>query len=397
MKSITLSLITIILLAAACNTGKSDRGAGSAALPYMIDLASGIGNPEPVLLSTVISEIEYVPLETDTACMLRRISNLALCDSIIIVSDGTKLVLFDRQGNFLKPVGSVGRGPEEYTYIRSFFVDENSREIYILSMGKVMVFGLDGKYKRSFKADFRPSQVISRDQNTLMFHLFNMSGPSPDTAWSWYITDRQGVIISRILNHHKRMSQPGLIVPDSPLYLYDGAAHFLEFGNDTLYYFKNSVMEPYAIFNAGKLKMETDLHLTPETIKEVSDRIQGNFWIKEIMENDDFLFVNLAWGLSDSVSYCIYDKKNARITVLKDDGFTDDINGGPAFWPLSIGDNNTLVDYEDAFTFLQKIKTGKSGRSGENAGKISQELEALGNSIDESSNPVVVIARLKNH
>ncbi len=396
MKSGILSFIVTILLAAACNTGNSDRRTSSAALPYMIDLESGIGNPEPVLLSTVASEIEYVPLETDTACMLRRISNLALCDSFIIVSDGTKLILFDRQGNYLKPVGSVGRGPEEYTYIRSFFVDENSREIYLLSMGKVMVFGFDGKYKRSFKADFRPSQVISRDQNTLIFHLFNLSGPSPDTAWSWYITDRQGAIISRILNHHKRMSQPGLLVPDSPLYLYDGTAHFLEFGNDTLYYFNEQVREPYAIFNAGKLKMETDLHLTPETIKEVSDRIQGNFWIKEIRESYDFLFVNLAWGLSDSVSYCIYDKKNARLTVLKDNGFADDINGGPAFWPLVVGDNNTLVDYEDAFTFLKEIKSDKSGAAGENAGKISKKLSEIGRSIDESSNPVLVITRLKN-
>lgn len=387
--------MAIILLAASCNTGVSDKGAGSAALPYMINLENGIGNAESVMLSTVTSEIEYIPLETDTACMLRRISNLALCDSFIVVSDGTKLILFDRHGNYLKPVGSVGRGPEEYTYIRSFFVDENSSEIYLLSMGKVMVFGFDGKYKRSFKADFRPSQVISNDKNTLMFHLFNLSGPSPDTAWSWYITDRQGAIISRMLNHHKRVSQPGLIVPDSPLYLYDNTPHFLEFGNDTLYYFNKQEMEPYAIFNAGKLKMETDLHLTPETIREISDRIQGNFWIKDIHENDDFLFVNLAWGLSDSVSYCIYDKKNASLTVLKDDGFTDDINGGPAFWPLSIGANNTLVDYEDAFTFLQKIKAGNSNASGENGGKISQELEELGKSIDESSNPVLVIARLK--
>ncbi|HBZ19953.1 MAG TPA: hypothetical protein DEO60_02395, partial [Bacteroidales bacterium] len=351
MKSKKLSLIAIILLAAACNTGKSDRSTGSAGVPYLIDLESSIGNAQSVLLSTLVDEIEYIPLETDTACMLRRISNLALCDSFIVVSDGSKLILFDRQGNYLKPVGSVGRGPEEYTYVRSFFVDKNSREIYLLSMGKVMVFGFDGRYKRSFKADFRPSQVISRDHNTLMFHLFNLSGPSPDTAWSWYITDRQGAIINRILNHHKRVSQPGLIVPESPLYLYNNAAHFLEFGNDTLYYFNEQVREPYVIFNAGKLKMETDLHLTPETIREVSDRIQGNFWIKDISESDDFLFVNLAWGLSDSVSYCIYDKKNARLTVLKDNGFGDNFNGGPAFWPLFVGDNNTLVDYEDAFTF----------------------------------------------
>lgn len=395
MKTQTVFLLAFIFIITSCNTQKSTRQAASAALPYMVDLEEGIGNIESVPLSSIGKELEYIPLETDTACLLRRISNVSLCDSFIFVSDGSKVFCFDRGGSFRYPIGSVGRGPEEYTYVRSFYVDKGSRDIYLLSMGKLMVFGFDGKYKRSFKADFRPSQVISKDKNTLMFHLFNLSGPSPDTAWSWYITDRQGVIISRILNHHKRMSQPGLLVPDSPLYLHGGITHFLEFGNDTLYYFKNSVMEPYAIFNAGKLKMETDLHLTPETIKEVSDRIEGNFWIKEIRENDDFLFVNLAWGLSDSVSYCIYDKTNSGLTVLKDNGFADDINGGPSFWPLSIGDDNTLVDYEDAFTFINKIKKENSGASGENAGKISQKLAELGKRIDESSNPVLMLVRLK--
>jgi hypothetical protein len=393
MKTQTVFLLLFIILIASCKTKDSVRKSVSADLPYIVYLEEGIGNIESVPISSVGKEMEYIPLATDTTCLLSRVSSVDFCDSLIFVSDGSRLLCFDRTGKYLYPVGSVGRGPDEYNYVRNFFTDRINKEIYILAMGKVMVFGFDGKLKRTFKADFRPAQVITKDQNTLMFHLFNLSGPTPDTAYSWYVTDKQGVIINRILNHHKRLSRPGLLVPDSPLYLHGSLAHFLEFGNDTLYYYNESVMKPYAIFNPGKLKMETDLELTPETIKEISERIKGTFWIRDITESDDFLFINLAWGLSDSTSFCIYDKNNSKFTVLKDNGFADDINGGPVFWPKSICDDNTLVDNVDAFTLLKYIKAGQAGSSGEKGRKTSTRFEELGKRIDENSNPVLIVLR----
>ncbi len=392
MKRLTGLLLAGILISGSCNRPGSVKDP-AADLPYTIDLERNIVNVRSVPLSTLGKEVEYIPLETGEGSMLRRIASVIVCDSLIIVSDGTKILRFSQQGKFLGQIGSTGKGPGEYTYVRHFNVDKRNREVFVLAMGTVLVFGIDGEFRRSFKADFRPSQVVMKDENTLMFHLFNMSGPSPDTAFSWYITDKEGVVLSKVRNYFKRVSQPGLIVPDSPLYYHDGSPRFLEFGMDTLYYFQNSAMTPYAIFNRGKLKMDPDLHLTPDTYKEVTDRIRENIWISEINENSRYLFVKVNWGLSDSISYCIFEKGSPELAVLKENGFADDINGGPAFWPKFIGDDNTMVDYLDAFKFLQIIKSSKSGEQAGDGKKLNSRLEALGKELTETSNPVLVVLR----
>jgi len=376
-----------------CNRGNTGKMTGGQALPFQVDLEMNISNIRSVPLSSLERVTEYIPLETDTACMLSRIAGVSLCDSLIFVSDGSRLLCFDRKGKFLYTVGSPGRGPDEYNYVRSFYADNISKEIYLLSMGKVLIFGFDGKLKGSFKADFRPSQVITGDQNRLIFHLFNLSGPMTDTASSWYITDKQGITLEKIKNHNPRKSQPGLLVPDSPLYNYGGTTHLLEFGNDTLYYFNGPGMDPYAIFSAGKLRMDPDLLLTPDTFKEISERIKGKVWIRDVKENDDYLFIKLSWGLSDSVSYCLFDKSDSEVTVLKENGFTDDINGGLAFWPQDVFADHLMVDHAEALTLLKAIKAGRSGSSVKTGQKISSELEELGNRIDENSNPVLIVLR----
>jgi len=226
-----------------------------------------------------------------------------------------------------------------------------------------------------------------------MFHLINMSGPSEDTAYSWYITDKEGVILTKIRNYHKRVSMPGLIVPNSPLYLFNEVPHFLEYGIDTLYYFHNGVMEPYAVLYPGKLKMEPDLLLTPDTFREVADRIKENIWISDIKENDEYLFLKIAWGLSDSSSNCIFNKKTCEFTVLKDNGFVNDMDGGAIFWPQHIYDDNTLVEYMDAFDLVQIIKSKKSGESKESSVKKSNQLEVLLEELTETSNPVLMVLK----
>ncbi|MBW6480878.1 MAG: 6-bladed beta-propeller [Bacteroidales bacterium] len=391
MKRLTGLLLAGILISVSCNRPGSVKDP-AADLPYAIDLERDIGNVRSVPLSTLGKEVEYIPLETGEGSMLRRVANVIVCDSLLFVSDGSTLFLFGRSGEFIRQIGTSGRGPGEYNYVRNFNIDRNNQDIYILALPNVMVFGFDGKYRRSFSADYRPSQVVMKDENTLMFHLFNMSGPSPDTAYSWYITDKEGVVLSKIRNHFKRVSQPGIIVPNSPLYVHDGSPRFLEFGMDTLYYFKNSVMTPYAIFNRGKLKMDPDLHLTPDTYKEVTDRVRERIWISEIIENSRYLFVNISWGLSDSVSRCLFEKENMGLTVLKENGFEDDQNAGPVFWPKFISEDNTMVDHIDALRFLQIIRSEKPGLP--SAGrKASERLERLEKELTETSNPVLMLVR----
>ena len=119
-------IMAIGLLLASCNSPTTSD------LPYLIDLQNGITNISSVPLSSIGKSLEYVPLETDTSCLIQTISNASLTDSFIFVSDYDRLLKFDNKGNFLKHIGTKGRGPGEYPSLGNFLVDDVNKEIFIL-------------------------------------------------------------------------------------------------------------------------------------------------------------------------------------------------------------------------------------------------------------------------
>lgn len=370
-------LMAIGLLLASCNNPTTS------VLPYRIDLENGITNINSIPLSTLGNKLEYVALETDTACLIQSISNAFLTDSLIFVSDYDRLLKFDNKGNFLKQIGKKGRGPAEYPSLGNFLIDEDNREIFVLSSRIVLVFDFEGNFKRDFKIDFPCRQFMLNQNRELIFHPFNFANSGTDTVYSWYITDRTGAVRTKLVNTLKR-SNKAVIVPVSPLYLYDKTPHFMEFGVDTLYSFENNEKKPYAIFNLGNLKFPPD-----PTMAEVPE-INGKIWINEIRETKKLFFVNLWWDLSDSISNCIYDKSSSSFSILNNGGFSNDIDGGLRFWPKKIINENLFLDYIDAFKLINSIKNIQLNNK-----ELSSQLFDVVKQITETSNPVLIILKNK--
>jgi hypothetical protein len=374
MKTHTYFIAIGLLLASCNNSINSD-------LPYRIDLENSIKNINSVPLSTLGRKIEYVPLETDTACLIQNISNVFLTDSLIFVSDYNRLLKFDKNGKFIKQIGTKGRGPGEYPSLGNFLIDEGNREIFVLSSRIVLIYDFNGNFKRDFKIDFPCRQFILNESSELIFHSFNLPTPSTDTVYSWYIIDRTGTILRKIENTLPRTNK-GVVVPVSPLYMHDDTPHFMEFGIDTLYSYDNNEKKPYAIFHLGNLKFPPD-----PTMSEVP-QINGKIWINEIRETKKLFFVNIWWDLSDSISNCIFDKSSASFSILKNSGFTNDIDGAMAFWPKKIINDNLMLDYVDAFNL---IKTSKKIQKDNN--EQTSQLNNLITQLSETSNPVLIILR----
>jgi len=61
-----------------------------------------------------------------------------------------KLVIYDRTGVPIQIIGSYGRGPGEYMNMNAFVVDTLTNEvtIYDNTQKKIIVYGIDGKFKR---------------------------------------------------------------------------------------------------------------------------------------------------------------------------------------------------------------------------------------------------------
>lgn len=362
---IVLNLSPVVTLEG--QTGRMD-------LPYIIEVKKNITNVKTINLSSIGKELTYIPLETTPECMIQEISRIEFSDEYIFIKDFKKLLQFDRSGKFIRKIGSEGRGPSEYSTLFDFSIDEQEKEISIISTSdhKLMIFSFEGVFKNSYKLSFRPMQMIPKDKNSIIYHLANVPGGNDP---SWIITNRKGITLVSIKNNLKRISQPGLVVPYTPLYLYGNSAHFMEYGIDTLYYFKGNQKMPYAIFSMGDLKMDIDPLITEAMVKN-HEFLTDKIWAASINENSGYIFIEFIKGITSSKLNAIYDKRAGIVTFLKENTFKNDLGGGIGFWPKQIINDNILVDYVDAFDLLKKI--------------IPSTLRSR---ISETSNPVLMILK----
>jgi hypothetical protein len=393
MKRIRQYLAISYILLSICSNSENYGQPISSNTPFTIDIKGEIKNIKTKNLSTIGNNLSYIPLETTPKCLIQAIEKVTLTDLYIFVNESRRLLQFDNKGIFIRQIGSVGRGPEEYLAVGDFCIDDQKKEISIISAPKLLVFGFDGVFKYSKNLSFRPSQILYNDQHNLMFHLYNLSGKSITNDYSWIITDTKGTILMSIRNHLKRTSQPGLSVANTPLYLFQNMAHFLEFGIDTLYYFQDNIKKPYAIFNLEDLKMDPDPFITPSTKEEVGRKLFNKFWINDINENNNYLFVKFFRGITDSSMQVIFDKRTAEVTIIKDNVFSNDIDGGLDFWPRQIVNDKILIDYVDAFDLLKRIKKMQAESKAKKGKNVPIKLLNLGKQLTETSNPVLIILR----
>jgi hypothetical protein len=72
-------------------------------------------------------------------------------DHNFIVFDTRKnIIKFSPNGKFICRIGRQGRGPGEYTALQDISLDSAGKNIYLLSLGKVIEYATDGKYVTSY-------------------------------------------------------------------------------------------------------------------------------------------------------------------------------------------------------------------------------------------------------
>jgi hypothetical protein len=162
-----------------------------------------------------------------------------------------------------------------------------------------------------------------------------------------------------------------------------------------LYTLQNEKPKPYAIFKLGKTKLDPNVMFdghNPNVAKMIKE-IENFIEISKILENDNFIFTNIAFGVGDSSKNCIFNKQSARTTIIEDEGFKNDIDGGIRFWPKYIYNDNILVDYVDAFKFLNMINNRASNSLKEQGGNRNDQLAILTKNLTETSNPVIIVIK----
>ncbi|MDR2026154.1 MAG: 6-bladed beta-propeller [Prevotellaceae bacterium] len=134
---------------------------------YTVDV-DGLKHRDTLYASSFFKNVRTVMLEEHDDALIGEIQWIQAFDSYILIFDfviAQKLLVFDKNGKFLRQIGKRGRGPGEYIQITDFCIDPERREIYLLDAGsrKVLKYSLDsGEYISSInlpKNDINPSLI----------------------------------------------------------------------------------------------------------------------------------------------------------------------------------------------------------------------------------------------
>ena len=313
-------------------------------------------------LSEIAQDVVAIPLETNENCLISYINRvISTKEHFFVLSDC--IYMFNRQGEFERKIGSLGRGPEEYTGISTFAVDEISERIIVASRNKLLCFGFNGDFIFSVPVNKFVEYIDIVGEEVLLISS-KMGVPVDDgtfanTTWLYRLNSELTVLDSIMVKQIILPSIIGSIFPGSRIittlnkkqYLFYHVLYEEPIVRDTLYIVESDKLTP-------SIKIDF-----AEASRNGEDFIMINMY-----RTDRYVFAD--YKFEEMYLFC-YDLLNdQQYNVI--DGFNDDfLNTGTAKLQLLDADDGTMY-----FT------------------KQSNEVSGIFEGVDDFDNPVIILVQL---
>lgn len=366
---------------------------------FVFDL-KGMPELSTVKLSEIGAiEIQYIPLKTTAQNMISRINSIIFCNSYFLTYGNTSVNMFRYDGSFVTEVGTKGRGPNEYLGVSDVDINPENESIYIASGEKFLVYNKNGKFLRTFRSPTKSDRINFKfTEDGILCYYFNDFGNIEN---SYNLIDTTGEIIKNYRNRYLwKRKAPGVF--------YQGENIFYKFNNqlfrkeiycDTIFSFKNKGFIPHIVIDVGKKRLTPEIRSSFRTRPDFSVTTYKNYitpW--NLFEFGDFIYYEMIVtlnGTHDLYSFIGSKKDNFRAIVAPEQGLSNDLDGGPDFWPRTIENDSTIVSWIEALKYREYIASDAFKESNPKFPEKKKELEKLASSLKETDNPVLVMVRLK--
>jgi len=342
----------------------------------------------------LIKDFEIIKLETKNESLIDYIMRCYIGEKIIVITTvNNGILLFSRDGKFIKQVAGKGRGPGEIDNPNSeIIVDEKNNLLYtngpFASPQSILCFNLEsGTYSKiPVQANQFIRDIVIKNDSTLLLSIMPMMSAESDCPIICQTTS--GKLLWEIKDKNKLGAKSGTIQS-----LYDQVYFSYLWGGDTLYKVTEKKITPIiAIQYKGKMFLNTPYK-------------EGDIFLSIIPLNH-----NLFWGkystiveiktsqgnrqepiVGDKINFIIdYQKgKTFRLTKL-DDNFL----GTSSMFDFRIQNNGTIYR---TFTALQIKQIAKEVKENSSITKdVKARIIKLDSEISESDNPILLVGKLKD-
>lgn len=428
--------VVFLLLLSGCSIPKNENRMALVE-PYMISFdLENLSDKGAPMMSDVIDSLEYIKLKTkpglDIGFIIDYQRPYITNDYIFInCSHGAGLLQFKRNGEFVRKIGTNGRGPGEYIAAQSIIFDEKSGIIYIFpnfrrvilkhdyNSGKFLkeipIIDLDGKQT---KGSMTKASLLSDNMAFVELWLENCLG-FPEYEVFCIIDLNSGHITHKEISKIYGINNTGIKLPlfgrtNANRFFYNiegkvwydntGRLNYWEPLNDTSYVVNpDYTMNPRFITNYSNFKLDVKTGATLNDFKDLDNKVQ----LKSFHETSGYLFFEHTFknryftSTFDKISGDQHLVKSISKEEYKTDklffGLYNDIDGGfsklghydKAMWFSSY----SAIDMIDRLTSQHFEKASSKVKYPDRLNKLKKFVSCL----NENDNPVFVIAHLKKN
>ena len=418
MKKIVLFIL--VSISYACSDTKQEMG------NKIICLNQAFEQLGEISVEDIGSHIDYVPLETtDESLIGDRPYIRILKDKLLVGSREQPIKMFDRKtGKFIKSIGCIGQGADEYLLqdgFPVFWMDDVSGILYVQTEGqRILRFDTDGNPLEHINLPEGLSRLqglsVIGNGDDLYFYQKTLFKKYEDKIFSYNIPDKK--IQSEIVNKDDtipfELSKTPIIlggygnIPVSTrclicylkndkvvfdytkepcLWAFGDQVYFKENFNDTIYCVSDQSLEPRYVFDLGIWHWPYEKRYNPEGNE---DKIAFNY----VLEGDKVLFfvfqtnyyeINYKGLGKDETYWGIYDKENGKVKVMEKGRISDSSNGlfVKSFQTATAkGELAGLLDVNEMKDWIE-----------ENPSQKENQVRRMLSNLSDESNPIAVIVK----
>ncbi|MDZ7738846.1 MAG: 6-bladed beta-propeller [Bacteroidales bacterium] len=395
-------IIAIILLVGSCSGRK-----GSTANETEVDLSVNIDNIETrkLYLSEIAREFRMVLLESSEAALLNNPTEFALNDEYILIVDRDQkpAKLFTTTGEYIRDIGSIGVGPDEYTSVVSPHIDKNDNSIWLQLGGNyshpkegwVFVYNNSGELVKKINAFGR-----SDDQGANRVLIHNNKVIKPGNV------DSRNMIVIKTIDNENVIKIKNRIPSDyftystntSIVYPFDEDYHFKIGESDTIYSLSlEGKVTPVATvftdrykFDEAKIR-EARSSTGPGRFENILAATEGCYSIKLLGETANHYLLSVTInGKAHSTKLLAVDKDSGEaffFEIINDFRFDITESRRPFIY-----NNEYIIFHYPAITFIDALRKKIEDTKDMN---IIPKLEMLAESIKTDDNDILLIYKMK--
>ncbi len=343
-----------------------------------------------------VSNIQYIPLKTDTNSLISHISKLTATDNTFVIFSNGKFFQFSFNGSFLNQIGSIGRGPQEYQFVFDFTIDHEKKQILIPIMNKpkLIIYSLNGKFIKSIPCPMYTRNILLNDAGILC--RCDYYGGKYKGNNSLFLIDCEGDTLKIFPDKYKYINTYKMsngFMEEFLMCNFNEDLYVKEIYSDTVFILKNLEFQPAFILDHGGKTLsvearekidnfDTFLKIAAQYCRESKLFLFGNYVFSE------FSYQNKSYNFIGSFN-------GENFIIDTEQGIINDIDGGPNIIFKTTKDKNTIISWVNAAELKQFVATEAFKNSTPKYPEKKKALIKLANSLNENDNPVLMLVKLK--